>query len=247
MNPLHLTRSVIPMLAVCGAGITAWHFAVRPLGRDLAEVRGNLASARAEISQHDAAFGAREGSASDVLLAAQTAVLNVQKAAQNSADPTQIYECVGQIARRFGVRVERIEPRTASIKNKSDSPVAEVASYTISLIGPFVGVAEAIGALESETGLTRFQTVRISPTTVQGATDGVVATLETTHYRLTRIPGARDAAGGRLDVKTVAKSSAAVKGSGVAKPAEKSVNLPATKPDAKPDAKPAAKQDRSHP
>ena len=182
-------RSYVVRLAVVSAlASAAWYFVVRPMRDELTTRKATLAATHAEIE-----LGKGQILASDRAPAAAIEQLKSQADALTrlwsvAAETSGLYEQIDSLAHRYGVVVERMEPNRGGAKgiaskDAPDAPTFNELAYSIELVGPYEGVARFVRAIQYELGMTRIESLRISPVESQSGSTQVRASVKTTHFQ----------------------------------------------------------------
>ncbi|MBL8760314.1 MAG: hypothetical protein JNL50_03345 [Phycisphaerae bacterium] len=177
---VYASKSVL-LAAAAGA---VWYVAVRPLTHELQQARAAFDAFAVEIDDHARAFGSSPFAAKDVAddLAARKHAL--QAAFQDSSNPAQVYDRLGALASRSGVRLERVEPGKGGKGLVSQCPEIVVSAvHTVEAVGSMSQLADFFTAIDTDLGMSRVGAVRLNP--VPGSSgEQLTATVETTHLRL---------------------------------------------------------------
>lgn len=191
MNAASARRIVAQIVIVACLAGGAWHLGLRPMEARLARAQASLQAQRAEVARLEADQGTaptdprtRAG-----LVEAREARLN--ELSRRSGDTAGLYDLIGDLAVRSGVRVQRIEPKGATqpIKDKEHDPVYAVmgVQYSIEAAGDYGHIAEFVRLIEQDAGLTKVVSIRLAPTPAtvdQPDPTTVTASIETSHLRL---------------------------------------------------------------
>jgi hypothetical protein len=179
---------LVTALAVALAG---YHMLVKPEARLLKMAQATLAAQAKDLSD----VGQLPQVADDLPVAIKQmgdrhhellAKLNA------SADASKMYDMIGQLAGKSGVRTDRIDPvrngdsRAASSGGKDKNRlVLESYGYSIEAVGSFDKLAGFIDQLNTSTGVTRISNLVIEPLeTPEGQEQRIRAIITTVHYRM---------------------------------------------------------------
>lgn len=184
---------MVLVIGISVVGGALWSAVIKPLADRQAEFREALDAETAEI---------RAGR--DMLDAADETDLVTETLKENAAayqslwgvaaDASSLYDTLREFARESGVSIDRIEPRRvvlgAAVEGvlKDYDLTAERAGYQVDVQGSFESVARFVRAVQSRTGLSRIDTIRISPGTTTGSSPDVVqATIATSHIGISGV------------------------------------------------------------
>ena len=202
-------------LALALAGAAAWALVVRPLSERLRSLQWEATSVREAVDRDRVALQADDVSASEMFESIADHTRRLQSVCDASSDSAVVYESIGRLAERSGVRVERMEPRRVTVAaatpsrqapvskkrsvegdKKAALPEIEAFGFTIDATGSFAGVAAFIDAIEHEIGLSKAMSFRLMPVRSMDGSSRVRAVIESAHYRLDRPLSVTSAGGG---------------------------------------------------
>lgn len=181
----YASKSVL-LAAAAGA---IWHFAVRPMTDELRQARAAIDAFAVEIDEHTQRFGSTPFSAEEVAADLKVRRTDIESQFADSANPAHVYDSLGELAARAGVRLERVEPGKGGRGVVSQCPEITVSAvHTIEATGTMSQLADFFTAIDTELGMSRVGSVRLSP--VPGSQgEHLTATLDTTHLRLVERAG----------------------------------------------------------
>ncbi len=183
-------RSYIVRLCVASAvASAAWYFGVRPMRDNLEAQQASLAAAQSEIEAGQIQIMQGEQTPAETIADLRSSATAIEQLWAVSSDASQIYEAIDEIANRYGVVIERLEPRRGSAvvpsqDEQEDAPVFIELGYSIELVGSYEGVARFIRAIQNELGMARVDSFRISPALTQDLGAQIRASVRTTHYQV---------------------------------------------------------------
>lgn len=179
----YLLRAAI----VAGIACAAWYIAIRPLEDALAQSRGLLGDSTRRLAIHQASIADEPNlDAFESELTATAKSLSEFTAA--SADAGVLYESFRALARRTGVRLERVEPRGVApipTARNTRSP-GEVLAYSLELSGTYEEIAAFLAECTSTLGASKVASFRLAPLNRRNASGQPLlsAAVDTTHIRL---------------------------------------------------------------
>jgi hypothetical protein len=185
---VHVMRGMVVVLVAC----MGWYLGVRPLEKKLDAKKAELKSTNSQLGEFErgVASEAPIGLAIDSL-AAQGRQINAWTAL--SGDEGKLYEAFRSLAAKHSVRIERVEPSSATRSrgaNKAGTP--ELSGYTVEVTGTYKAVAQFMDACEQDLGVTKVTTFHMSPGNVvagaMAADPPITAIIETSHLKLA-VPG----------------------------------------------------------
>lgn len=174
------SKSVL-LAAAAGA---LWYLAIRPMTDELRQARAAFDAFAVEIEEHNRQFGSEPFSAEEVASDLKSRRAGIETRFEASANPAHVYDSLGSLAARTGVRLERVEPGKGGRGVVSQCPEIMVSAvHTIEATGTMSQLADFFTAIDTELGMSRVGSVRLSP--VPGSQgEQLTATLDTTHMRL---------------------------------------------------------------
>ncbi|MCC6230102.1 MAG: hypothetical protein IT432_12870 [Phycisphaerales bacterium] len=184
MNPtLARTYASKSVLLATAAG-AIWYFAVRPMTDELRQARAAFDAFAVEIDEHSRQFGAASFDAEAVAADLKARRTDIETRFADSANPAHVYDALGELAARAGVRLERVEPGKGGRGVVSQCPEIMVSAvHTIEATGTMSQLANFFTAIDTELGMSHVGSVRLSP--VPGSQgEQLIAMLDTTHLRL---------------------------------------------------------------
>ena len=177
---MYASKSVL--LATAAGAI--WYFAVRPMNDELRQARAAFDAFAVEIDEHTHQFGSTPFSVEEIAADLKSRRAGIESQFADSANPARVYDSLGELAARTGVRLERVEPGKGGRGVVSQCPEIMVSAvHTIEATGTMSQLADFFTAIDTELGMSRVGSVRLSP--VPGSQgEQLTATLDTTHLRL---------------------------------------------------------------
>ncbi|MCL4219885.1 MAG: hypothetical protein KJZ65_00810 [Phycisphaerales bacterium] len=175
--------SQFPTLCVfsgCFLVVVAWYFGVHRRWAMVDELRTQLEIQQGVIEQ----AGVDEASVrrvSAMLAQMGEEAAFYQHCWRSGYDSAALYQELDALAAEAGVQLVRIEPSRTGVQLQRKDAKVRVEGFIIEAQGPYANVAEFVGRVHQSTGLTRFKSLRVYPSSSQGATGQVVATLQTEH------------------------------------------------------------------
>jgi len=186
----HAARSfLVRLVVVVALGVAGWRFLVSPMHTRVAERRATLDAMRQEINAGSQQMQLETDTPAQVIAELRRRADNLRDLWQVSSDASRLYERFDALAHRYGVTIERMEPRTATSQGSSgpdaeDAPqIAEIA-YSIELLGTYDAATRFLHAVQGETGIIRVDSFRVAPETARGPEPIVRVSLRTTHYQV---------------------------------------------------------------
>lgn len=181
----YASKSVL-LAAAAGA---IWYFAVRPMNDELRQARAAFDAFAVEIDEHTRQFGSTPFPADEVAADLKARRVGIESQFADSANPAHVYDSLGELAVRTGVRLERVEPGKGGRGVVSQCPEISVSAvHTIEATGSMSQLADFFTAIDTELGMSRVGSVRLSP--IPGSQgEQLTATLDTTHLRLVERTG----------------------------------------------------------
>jgi hypothetical protein len=168
---------------------------VRPLEQRLAARQADLEKAKERLAEFEQ--GVANAAPLEVeiqSLTAQARQINAWTAA--SGDASRLYDAFRALAAKSSVRIERVEPSSASrtsVPKPKPGNASEVFGYTIEITGTYAAVAGFMDDCEQDLGVTKIISFHMSPNTNAGiatsADPVITAIIETSHLRCS-IPSA---------------------------------------------------------
>lgn len=184
MNPtLARTYASKSVLLATAAG-AIWYFAIRPMTDELRQARAAFDAFAVEIDEHARVFGSAPFSADEVGADLKARRAGIESRFAESSNPAHVYDSLGALAAKAGVRLERVEPGKGGRGVVSQCPEFIVSAvHTIEATGTMSQLADFFTAIDTELGMSRVGSVRLSP--IPGSQgEQLTATLDTTHMRL---------------------------------------------------------------
>ncbi|MFO0833849.1 MAG: hypothetical protein U0638_02675 [Phycisphaerales bacterium] len=184
MNPtLARTYASKSVLLATAAG-AIWYFAIRPMTDELRQARAAFDAFAVEIDEHTRIFGSTPFSAEEVGADLKARRAGIESRFAESANPAHVYDSLGALAAKAGVRLERVEPGKGGRGVVSQCPEVVVSAvHAIEATGTMSQLADFFTAIDTELGMSRVGAVRLSP--IPGSQgEQLTATLDTTHMRL---------------------------------------------------------------
>jgi hypothetical protein len=191
-------RSIIShTLALSVAIGGAWFLAVRPLDARLREVRGRHERL---VVQHQSALetlSLDRVSPEEVLSAVQLRSDRIATQCAISGEASSLYASIAEMASSRGMRIDRMEPKRVSLSNRVQSarpargdrsgsaaraPALQASGYAIEVVDSYGRVAELLGAIERELGVSKVLAFRLTPLRGADGRELVRATIDTAHY-----------------------------------------------------------------
>lgn len=183
------TRSYVVRLAVVSAvACAAWYFGIRPMREGLVTKRATLSAMEAEISSGQELVERSEIVPELLINELRRAASSLRELWAISADASVLYDAIDTIAQRYAITIERMEPRRGVPARDArgegeDRPVFNEIAYTIDLLGTYENVARFLRAVQSELGMARVDSVRITPALSTDDPAFIRASVTTTHYQ----------------------------------------------------------------
>lgn len=181
--------SRFPLLCVfsgCFLVVVAWYFGVHRRWAIVEELRNQLRGQQSVLEQQ----GIDEGSVRRVgALIEQMGeeAAFYRQCWRSSYDSSALYQELDALAAAAGVQLVRIEPSKTGVQLHRKDARVRVEGFIIEVQGPYADVAEFVGSVHASTGLTRFKSLRVYPSSTQGQSGLVVATLQTEHVAVTDV------------------------------------------------------------
>lgn len=171
------------VLLAAAAG-TIWYLTIRPVTDELRQAKAAFDAFAVEIDEHNRQFGSTPFSAEEVAADLKSRRLGIETRFEASSNPAHVYDSLGALASRTGVRLERVEPGKGGRGVVSQCPEIMVSAvHTIEATGTMSQLADFFTAIDTDLGMSRVGSVRLSP--VPGSQgEQLTATLDTTHLRL---------------------------------------------------------------
>ncbi|KAA0215996.1 MAG: hypothetical protein DYG94_09895 [Leptolyngbya sp. PLA3] len=182
--------SRFPTLCVfsgCFVVVAAWYFGVHQRWAIVEDLRHELEAQQAVLEQE----GIDDASVQRV-----NAMLEhmgeeaafYQQCWRSAYDSAALYEELDVLAAGAGVQLVRIEPSKSGMQLHRKDANVNVEGFIIEVQGPYADVAEFIGRVHESTGLTRFKSLRVYPSSTGADSGGiVVATMQTEHVAVSDV------------------------------------------------------------
>jgi hypothetical protein len=176
----YASKSVL-LAAVAGA---VWYFAVRPMTDELRQARAAFDSFAVEIDEHTRQFGSEPFSTETIAADLKSRRAAIESQFAPSANPAHVYDSLGALAARAGVRLERVEPGKGGRATVSQCPEIVISAvHSIEATGTMSQLANFFTAIDTQLGMSRVASTRLAP--VPGSQgDQLTAMIDTTHLRL---------------------------------------------------------------
>ncbi len=176
---------VIVVLAAAG-----WRFLISPLHSRVQERRLMLETMREEVAAGTSQMEFQQSTPESVIVSLRNQAQALRDFWEVSADASSLYERFDALAHRYGVTIERMEPRKATAQpvraeDEPDAPLIAEIGYSIELIASYDAIARFMHAVQGETGMVRIDSFRIAPEAVGYGEPRVRASLRTTHFQIT--------------------------------------------------------------
>ena len=190
MNALNARAFAVRLTIVVALTAAGWQFIIRPMRTRVVERRAEIEAMRQEIDASTQAIEAQRATPEQVITDLRGRAADLRELWAVSADASRLYERFDALAHRYGITIERMEPKAAasqgtSPKDEEDTPhIAEI-GYSIELVATYDAVARFFRAVQGETGMVRVESFRIAPEESSGREPLVRASLRTVHYQVT--------------------------------------------------------------
>jgi Tfp pilus assembly protein PilO len=185
-------RFLMHGVIACALAAAAYYFVVRPEKVNLSAAQSALAS-----QENDLRTTASLPHVVDDLPAAITDMVvrrdKLLARLKDSNDVSSLYDKIGKLAQRCGVRTDRIDPMRSENRSVSSAPklnsknrmTLESFGFQIEMVGTYESVAKFIDAINVETGVTMIVGMTLEPLDViEGKPIQVRGTLTTLHYKM---------------------------------------------------------------
>ncbi|MEZ6318444.1 MAG: hypothetical protein R3B49_06780 [Phycisphaerales bacterium] len=191
------------VVGVSVVGGALWSAVVNPMVKRQDEARAVFDAETAEIAAGRMILD-QAGETDTVLHALERHADEYETLWAFAGNASNLYDIVRDFARDAGVTVDRIEPRNVTTNSefgslvKDNNLTIERAGYQIDVRGSFESVAQFVRAIQSGTGLSRIEAIRIEPGMTEGdSLDMVRASITTSHFGFDgALPAFADAPGG---------------------------------------------------
>ncbi len=186
MNQIIAKRVGIELVVITGILFVAHEYAVVPMEHEIVNTQSTLSQFETEQPRFNQYNNEHELAVAEILEGLTARATSLNEIGTDSVEPSQLYSRYKAAADRFGLELERIDPNTEASKSGGSSPI-ESTGFTVSVTGDFANVARFVGAIQLEFTLTAVDSVRMAPDPNNGPDDeGVLATIKTRHFGLTR-------------------------------------------------------------
>lgn len=181
-----LLAQILIAVVVCGG---AYYFGVGSLKAKLMSARAAVRDREHEIAQYKAFSEIQQRPPEQELDHWLECATKLDQASQQAVDSSTLYNTINEMAGRFGVKVERVEPkghasRSHRTSDTEDGPAIESISYTITFSGSYGAVVGFIAALDTGTGMCSAESIRLVPSTDANGNHVVYGTLDMAYYRI---------------------------------------------------------------
>ncbi|GMV27450.1 MAG: hypothetical protein AMXMBFR58_34810 [Phycisphaerae bacterium] len=192
MHDIHPRLGVVIAVSIGGLAIAGWKLGVAPLHQQLATANASCGEMERQIRELEA-LALPEQASLDADLALATQHRERLKSIGAAPDGNRIQERLRTLAAEWDVKIDRLERRNklGGAENKHAAYSArETVGFTMSVRGSYSNVAGYVRAVAADHGLTRINTLRLTPVAAQEG-QAVSASIETSHLRLVA-PRAKD-------------------------------------------------------
>jgi hypothetical protein len=180
-----LFAQILIAVVVCGG---LYYFGVGSLKAKLMSAQATVQDREHEIAQYKAFSEAQQRPPEQELDHWLECATKLDQASHLAADSSTLYNAINAKASRFGVKVERVEPKGHASRSKraadDDGPSIESISYTITFSGSYRAVVGFISALDMGTGMCAAESIRLIPSTDAKGNHVVYGTLDMAYYRI---------------------------------------------------------------
>ena|GEM_PF-5362038 len=176
----HVARAFV----LSGLAFAGWYVIEKPRIAAVSGQRLMLASAEADLVEANV-FAAAAAYTTPVLAAAERELAVLESWAGTASDEASSYSLFRSLATTRDVTIERLEPGSsrAAAKPSRDARTADVAAFSLDVVGPAEQVVGFICDVDSKIGAGKVTSFRIAP--LPGRVTGRVrATLEIIHLHL---------------------------------------------------------------
>lgn len=184
-------RFLIRAAVACAITVACYQLLVRPERQRLAVAKLSLASQKRELDEmKNLPHVVDDIPAAIVQMTQRRDQLKARL--KDSGDASTLYDKIGKLGQRCGVRTDRIDPVRVDApqvsghggKNAGGVPL-ESYGYQIEVIGSYENIARFVDAINSETGVSYVGTLICEPWAQPGsAPKQVRATIGTMHFKL---------------------------------------------------------------
>ncbi|MEZ6243503.1 MAG: hypothetical protein R3B57_10725 [Phycisphaerales bacterium] len=180
----------IRLIVVISLAVAGWRFLIGPMHTRVNERRATLDAMRDEIDAGSDQIQLQPTSPAEVIAELNHRADALRDLWGVSADASRLYERFDALAHRYGVTIERMEPRSGQNQSSSradnpDTPQVAEIGYSIELVATYDAVARFLHAVQGETGMVRIESFRVAPEPSRGHEPMVRASVRTVHYQVT--------------------------------------------------------------
>ena len=193
-------RFLIRGAIACALTIACYQFLVRPERLRLAAARTSLASQQNELNEMNNLPHVVDDIPAAIVQMSQRRD-QLRSRLKDSGDASTLYDKIGKLGQRCGVRTDRIDPVRvdaphAPVSGRGAKPnvgvTLESYGYQIEVIGSYENIAKFVDAINSETGVSYVGSLLCEPLAQTGSSPKLVrATVGTLHFKL---PSSKDKA-----------------------------------------------------
>lgn len=167
----------------------AWGLGVSPLQESLQQERASRAVDADRIASYAQLDGQSLAQPARLVGRLIRNAKAINESCAISGSDAHLYEELGRLAERTGVRIERMEPHrahntTVPSNDGLDRLPVRSSGYTINFEGSFSQVVAFVDAVENETGLCRLSACRLVQGGVLDGSSQILATITTEHFAL---------------------------------------------------------------
>lgn len=180
MNSRLVQIPTLLIASLCFVVVAIWYFAVYQRREVLDRRMQELSSGLFEIEQGEATHVSSEFVEGEISLMNREADI-YKDHWERSGDASTIYRKLDQFAADAGVSVVRIEPSKSGVEIQREGTTISVVGFIVEVHGAFPDVLAYIELVQHQTGMTKFQSIRLYPSVASGQEGTVVATIQTEH------------------------------------------------------------------